>query len=222
MRVTRTLLGLRYWKGRSDGLRNSIVTFRRKAHKFFESPPIATLLEEALNGLKRYTGSIGFGRRKAKYTLTVVRSGETIYHFKQVRDLLVWRGQSILAFLISQESVGTSTTVWKCIASENNDEPNMGDDSGNPEANEFSPMIGSLADVTYEFNPSVKPNANVQTNAELVIEGTVISDGSKTLRKIGVIDTVATPERHIIFEDRTVETDVVSGDEIKIRYTLPL
>jgi len=161
-------------------------------------------------------------RLKGMYEITIVRNGEPIYHFKRKRDLLVWRGQMVFANLLSQSAIGTATNTWKAIASENNVMPDMGDDSGDPEANEFLPMIGLLVDVTYEFQPDVKPSGAYQTIGDIIIKGTVISDGVKTLRKIGIIDTVVTPNRNIIFEDAVVPYNTILNDEIRIQYTIPL
>jgi len=160
-------------------------------------------------------------RLKGRYELRIIRNGEEIYHFKRTRDLLVWRGQMIFAYLLSQGAVGTSTDTWQVVASENSVMPDMGDDSGNPLANEFNPVIGSPVNVSYDYNPDVKPSGGYQTVFDLIIYGTVISDGSKTLRKIGIIDTVSTPNKHIIFEDAVVPKDIILNDEIYIRYTIP-
>ena len=160
-------------------------------------------------------------RIKPRIHITIWRNGDKVLEFKRRRDLFVWRGQSIFAYLLSQGAVGTGTGTWRVIASENDTMPDMGDDSGDPMANEFSPMIGSVVNVTYEFQPTVKPSGMAQARADLIISGTVISDGSKTLRKVGVIDDVATPNQHIIFEDSVVPFNVILNDEIDIRYTVP-
>jgi len=157
---------------------------------------------------------------KPKVQVNVKRNGKTIWKFKRKRDLLVWRGQSIFAYLLSQGNVGTSTGTWKVVASENNVMPDMSDDSGNPEENEFYPLIGTPANVTYDFEPAVKPSGAFQTYAVLTIKGTVVSDGNKTLRKIGIIDSVSPPNRHIIIEDMVVPRDVITNDEIEIIYTI--
>ena len=128
----------------------------------------------------------------------------------------------VIANLLSQGALGTSTGTWRAVASENDTMPDMGDDSGDPINNEFSPLIGSLVDVTYDFNPTVKPSGGYQTIGDLMIEGTVVSDGSKTLRKIGIIDNVAVPNQNIIFEDAVIPKDVVLNDEILVRYTMPI
>ena len=93
------------------------------------------------------------GRIKFMYKLEIIRNGDIIYRFKRKRDLLVWRGQSILAYLLSQGAVGTSTSAWKFVISANEDSPDMGDDSGDPLNNEFNPTLGDPVDVTYEFEP---------------------------------------------------------------------
>jgi len=161
-------------------------------------------------------------RLKGRFELRIIRNGETIYRFKRTRDLLVWRGQMIFAYLLSQGAVGTSTDTWQVIASENNVSPDMGDDSGEPLNNEFNPVIGSPVNVSYDFNPTIKPSAGYQTQADLIIYGTVISDRNATLRKIGIIDDVSPPNQHIIFEDAIVPRDVLENDEIYIQYTVPL
>jgi hypothetical protein len=161
-------------------------------------------------------------RLKPRVEIRIIRNGEIIYEYKRKRDLLVWRGQSIFAYLLSQGNVGTSTSEWKAVASENDTMPDMGDDSGDPLNNEFYPVIGSPVSVTYTFEPDVKPSGGFQTMAELIIEGTVTSDGSKTLRKIGIIDSNTSPNQHIIFEDAVLPRSVVNGDKIYIRYTIPL
>jgi len=155
---------------------------------------------------------------KAMLEIIIRRNGEKVYHYKRKRDLHVWKGQSIYANLISQGAVGTSTAEWRVIASENNVSPDMGDDSGNPEANEFNPLIGTPVAVVYGFNPTIKPSGGYQSFADLQMEGTVISDGSKTLRKVGIIDMVAVPNRNIVFEDMVIPKDVVLNDEVLIRY----
>lgn len=161
-------------------------------------------------------------RFKPKLFIRITRNGNKVFEFKKKRDLLVWRGQMVLAYLISQGAKGTATSSWKAVASENQTLPDMGDDSGNPLENEFNPLIGSPVNVSYDFIPDVKPSGGYQTMAELIIEATVTSDGSKTLRKVGVIDTVATPNQHIIFEDAVIPYNVVLNDQIYIRYTIPL
>jgi hypothetical protein len=159
---------------------------------------------------------------KLRYMVRLIRGGDVVYQKKRTRDLLVWRGQSVLAYLISQGAVGTSTSVWKVIASSNNTTPNMSDDSGNPEANEFSPSIGTPIAVSYTFEPTNKPSATSQVLATLKIQGTIISSGISTLRKIGIIDNVATPNRHIIVEDAVIPVEVITNDELEITYFIPL
>jgi len=161
-------------------------------------------------------------RLKPMLEFMIKRDGETIFKYKRKRDLLVWRGQMVIAYLLSQGNVGTQTSTWKAVASENDTMPNMGDDSGDPLNNEFYPIIGSPTSVTYDFNPTVKPNAEYQTQAELIIEATIISDRNATLRKIGIIDTIEPPEQHIIFEDAVIPRNINTNDEIYIRYTIPL
>jgi len=161
-------------------------------------------------------------RVKPMWSLTIRRNGKLIYHKKRERDLFVWRGQSIFAYLLSQGAVGTSTGAWYVVASENSNAPDMGDDSGNPDANEFSPLIGTPVVVSYEFEPMVKPSGWGQTYAILTIKGTVTSNDTKTLRKIGIRDNVAIPNRHIVCEDSVVPFNVILGDTIEIAYTVQL
>lgn len=161
-------------------------------------------------------------RIKARYTITCRRNGEEVFRFKRTRDLLVWRGQSVLANLLSQGNVGTATSEWKAIASENNTPPNMSDDSGEPETHEFYPVIGTPVSVTYEFSPTIIPIGNAQTPSELIIKGTVISNGEKTLRKIGIIDSNDYPNRNIIIEDFVPIRPVITNEEIDIEYMFPL
>lgn len=161
-------------------------------------------------------------RMKPNLLIVISKDGKEIYRYKRKRDLLVWRGQCVMAYLLSQGSVGTSTSVWKAVASENSTMPDMGDDSGNPLNNEFYPIIGSPVNVTYSFQPTVKPSAGYQTIAELIIEATVISNGQKTLRKVGIIDSNNPPNQNIIFEDAVVPRSVSYNDQIYIRYTIPL
>jgi len=159
---------------------------------------------------------------KPMWSLMIHRNGDLIYHKKRIRDLFVWRGQSIFAYLLSQGVVGTATSTWYVVASENANAPDMGDDSGNPDANEFSPLIGTPVAVTYEFEPTVKPSGWGQTYALITIKGTVTSDGSKTLRKIGIRDNVAIPNRHIVCEDSVVPFSVILNDTIEISYMVRL
>lgn len=163
-------------------------------------------------------------RPRIKMMVEVIckRNGKEVYHFERKRDLLVWRGQSILANLLSLGAVGTVTSTWKVVASENEDMPDMGDDSGHPEIFEFNPLIGTPVEVSYDFIPTIKPNGIYQTLAELIIEGTVTSDGNKTLRKIGIIDSNPTPMRNIIVEDAVIPRGVITDEEILIRYIVPL
>ena len=159
-------------------------------------------------------------RLKPKVHVIVMRNGDKIYEYRRKRDLFVWRGQSIFAYLLSQGDKGTSTGTWRVVASENNTIPDMGDDSGDPVNNEFSPIIGSLVNVAYDFQPTVKPSGGYQTYADLIIDGTVTVTGSATLRKIGVIDDVATPNQNIVFEDSVIPVAVIANDTIYIRYTI--
>jgi hypothetical protein len=154
--------------------------------------------------------------------VTLKRKGKVIGIYSKDEDLLVWRGQTILAYLLTQGSLGTATSSWKIVASENSNAPDMGDDSGEPLANEFNPVIGTPVTVTYDFQPEVKVQGGYQTFAEITISGTVISDGSKTLRKIGIIDNNAVPSQNIIIEDSLVSANVILNDEIEINYTIRL
>jgi len=162
------------------------------------------------------------GRIKFMYKLEIIRNGDIIYRFKRKRDLLVWRGQSILAYLLSQGAVGTSTSAWKFVISANEDSPDMGDDSGDPLNNEFNPTLGDPVDVTYEFEPDQKPSGGYQTFATLNIkaEATVNTDG--TLRKIGLIDSGTPPNQHIIVEDAVVPQNVYVNDKVNVTYFLQL
>jgi hypothetical protein len=152
------------------------------------------------------------------YQLRIIRDGMPIYAVRRKRDLLVWRGQSILAYLLSQGAVGTNTNTWKMIISSNNDTPNMNDDSGDPEANEFSPVIGTPQAVTYTFEPTVKPNANMQTYAQLKLQASITVTSNTTVRKMGIIDSIDLPNRHIIVEDAVVPVAVLTGDIVEVTY----
>lgn len=173
-----------------------------------------------------------------------MRGDDKVLEYRRKRDLFVWRGQMIFGYLLSMGKVGTNTPIWKTVASENDTIPDMGDDSGDPTNNEFSPLIGSLVNVSYDFNPIIKPSGGYQAYADLMIEATIISDGSKTLRKVGIIDEkgnsfAVLPLRRmfpaeqednihyrnggsIIFEDSVVPFPVILNDEIFIRYTVQL
>lgn len=172
--------------------------------------------------MSKFKASKALRRIKPKVQVNIKRNGEVIWSFKRKRDLLVWRGQSVIAYLLSQGNVGTSTSQWKVVASENSTMPDMSDDSGNPEQNEFYPLIGSPANVTFIFEPTVKPSGAFQTYATITIKGTVVSDGNKTLRKIGIIDSNPTPNRNIIIEDMVIPRNVQTNDEIEIIYTVQL
>lgn len=156
------------------------------------------------------------------YKFQVVRNGEPIYEAKRTRDLCVWIGQKVLAYLISQGAVGTATSTWYVIASSNEDSPDMGDNSGDPEANEFNPQIGTKVEVSYSFEPETKPSSGAQLIAQLHITGTITVGADATLRKIGIIDGVATPNRNIIVEDAVVPIAVLNGDTIPIDYFMYL
>jgi len=161
-------------------------------------------------------------RLKPKVEIRIIRNGETIYKYRRRRDLFVWRGQMIFAYLLSQGAVGTSTGTWQVVASENDVMPDVGDDSGDPLNNEFNPVIGSPVNATYDFNPTIKPSGFYQVISDLIIYGTVIADRDATLRKVGVIDDLSPPNQHIIFEDAVVPRDIMVNDEIMIRYTIQL
>jgi len=205
---------IRYIKGFALVKRNGNIIRKLTPFKVFEVERQTQAVERKTN--ERMT------RIKPKWEIKIMRNGKKVCHKKRIRDLLVWRGQTILAYLLSQGVVGTATASWKVVASENEDAPDMGDDSGDPEANEFNPLIGTPADATYDFNPTVKVSGGYQTYADLVIKGTVVSDGSKTLRKIGIIDTVTVPNRHIVVADSVVPFSVLLNDEIYIEYTVQL
>jgi len=161
-------------------------------------------------------------RIKPRFEVRIIRNGDIVYRFKRTRDLLVWRGQTIFAYLLSQGAVGTSTGTWYVVASENDVMPDMGDDSGNPLNNEFNPVIGTPVNVSYDFNPTIKPSGGYQVIADLIIEGTITADRDATLRKVGVIDNLSPPDQHIILEDAVVPRNILTNDEIYIRYTIPL
>lgn len=161
-------------------------------------------------------------RRKFMYIYRIIRNGVTIKEVKRKRDLLVWRGQMVIAYLLSQGGVGTATTTWKVIGSSNSTTPNMSDDSGNPEANEFNPTVGTPASVTYTFEPTNKPSSEAQTYAHLKVKGSITVTVNTTVRKIGIIDQIATPNRHIIVEDAVVPVAVLNGDILEIEYWYPL
>lgn len=205
---------IRYIKGYAKITRNGTVLRTLTQFKAFEIERPAQPEEKTVG--QRIT------RIKPKIEIKVRRNGIKIHHYKRKRDLLLWRGQMILAYLLSQGAVGTATASWKVVASENSTAPDMGDDSGNPEANEFNPLIGTPVDATYDINPTVKPSGGYQTYADITISGTIVSDGSKTLRKIGIIDTVAVPNRNIIVADAVVPFDVILNDEIEVVYTIQL
>jgi hypothetical protein len=128
----------------------------------------------------------------------------------------------VFAYLLSQGNIGTATSAWYVLASENSTAPDTGDDSQAPSTTEFNPLIGSPVSVAYDFNPTVKPSGGYQTYADLMVDGTVISDGSKTLRKVGLIDKIGGVYKNIIFEDAVVDKSVILNDEIYIRYTIQL
>lgn len=158
------------------------------------------------------------GRLKIMYEVEVYRNGKRIYHQKPKRDLQVWRGQSVIAGLLSQGAVGTDTATWYIVLSSNSTMPNMNDDSGDPEANEFSPTIGTKVSASYEFTPTDKTNSGYQVLAQLKIYGQINITGNATLRKIGIIDNVATPNRNIVVEDAVIPVDLHNGDTVKTNY----
>jgi len=161
-------------------------------------------------------------RLKPKVEIQIKRNGKTVYKYRRKRDLFVWRGQMIFAYLLSQGNVGTETGTWQVVASENDVMPDVGDDSGDPLNNEFNPVIGTPANVEYDFNPTIKPSGFYQVISDLIIYGTVTVDRDATLRKVGVIDDLSPPNQHIIFEDAVVPRNVLANDEIVIRYTIQL
>jgi len=161
-------------------------------------------------------------RIKPRYEIRVKRNGHEVYRFKRTRDLLVWRGQSILAYLLSQGAVGTPTSAWKIVISSNDTNPDMGDDSGDPLNNEFNPTLGDPVDAQYDFIPTTKPSGAYQTFATLTIYGTVTVTTADTLRKIGIIDSGTPPDQHIIIEDAVVPFDVNANDNVEVYYYIQL
>jgi len=212
------LIPIRFIKGYALIIRSGDIIRKLTPYKPFEVERQTQTTKDGITVKSRER----ITRIKPRIEVTVRRNGVVIHRYRRKRDLLVWRGQSVLAYLLSQGAVGTATASWKAIASENNTAPDMADDSGNPEANEFNPLIGTTVAVTYTFYPDVKISGGYQTYADIIISGTVISDGNKTLRKIGIIDTVAVPNRHIIVEDSVVPFNVILNDEIEITYTAQL
>jgi len=164
----------------------------------------------------------GRPRLKPRYEIKIIRNGIEVYRFKRKRDLLVWRGQSIIAYLLSQGAVGTPTSTWKLVASSNEDNPDMGDDSGDPLNNEFYPTLGTPATVSYDFEPSEKTSGSYQIIATLKIYGTITASTSGTLRKIGIIDSGTPPNQRIIIEDAVVPASVNQNDQIQITYYIQL
>ena len=212
------------WYAESEALirRNDEVIGSRHGRRMWVLPSALIPVSPETGKVQVSTPVQNLSRIKLMWALRIVRNGVPILKKKRMRDLFVYRGQSVLANLLSQGSVGTSTDTWYAVASENADAPDMGDDSGNPDANEFNPLIGTPVAVGYEFEPTVKPTGGYQTQATLTVSGTVVSDGSKTLRKIGIRDNVAIPDRNIIVEDSIVPFDVIVDDEIEVYYTIPL
>jgi hypothetical protein len=156
------------------------------------------------------------------YQLEIIRNGETIKKIRRKRDLLTWRGQMVLANLLSQGAVGTATSTWYIVVSGNTTTPNMNDDSGDPEATEFSPLRGVSVTVSYAFSPSQKPNSNAQTYATFTVTGTVTVTSAGNVTKIGIRDNVATPNRHIIVEDAVVPQAVLVDDLCAVTYFLQM
>jgi hypothetical protein len=217
-KVMRLLATIRFIKSYSSVIHNGKTVNRLPVIKAFTAERKTQTSKEGITT----SAEESIVHIKPKYEVKVIRNGEQVYHVKRTRDLLVWRGEMVLANLLSQGAVGTDTADWKVLASENDTVPDMGDDSGNPELNEFSPLIGTPVSVSYDFTPTVKVSGGYQTISELTIRGIVVSDGSKTVRKIGIIDTVSTPNRNIIVEDSVVPFNVVLNDQIQIIYTIPM
>jgi len=161
-------------------------------------------------------------RLKPRYEIRIKRNGVEVYRFKRTRDLLVWRGQSIIAYLLSQGAVGTPTSAWKLVASSNESSPDMGDDSGNPLNNEFYPTLGTPTTVSYAFEPSEKTSGSYQIIATLKIYGTITATTSGTLRKIGIIDSGTPPNQRIIIEDAVIPVTINTNDQIEITYYIQL
>jgi len=194
--------------------RNSEIPHERKARDMGRNPIILTT-----DGKKAHRA---LREIRPRYGFKVIRGGEVVYRRWEGADLLVWRGQMSLAYLISQGSTGSAVGAFMLVASENSDMPDMGHDSGNPEANEFSPIIGTPITGTWWFDPTVKPTGQYQLSGWLYYEGDVVADRDCTLRKMGIIDTTPTPNRRIITEDRVVDVPILLNDLIRIRYFFPL
>jgi hypothetical protein len=152
----------------------------------------------------------------------VKRNGKEIGIYAKDEDLLVWRGQMCLAYLLSQGQVGSITSSLKIVASSNSNAPNMNDDSGDPLNNEFNPLVGIPVDATYDLNPTEPVSSVYQNYAELMIKGTIISDGSHVLRKTGIIDSNSTPSQNIVLEDWIPDFNVILNDELDFIYTIRL
>jgi len=194
--------------------RNSEIPHERKARDMGRNPIILTT-----DGKKAHRA---LREIRPRYGFKVIRGGEVVYRRWEGADLLVWRGQMSLAYLISQGSTGSAVGAFMLVASENDTMPDMGHDSGDPEANEFSPVIGTPITGTWWFEPTVKPTGQYQLSGWLFYEGDVVADRDCTLRKMGIIDTTPTPNRRIITEDRVVDVPILLNDLIRIRYFFPL
>lgn len=217
--MTRLLMRPRAW---AKQIRTGEIIRLRRPHPPFVIERAIQPVSSPINGETKITTGRRVCKIKPMYRIRVIRNGKCIYSFKRSRDLIVWRGQSVLANLLSQGAVGTDTNTWKVIASSNIIMPDMGDDSGDPEANEFNPVIGTPVEVTYNFEPTVKPSGGYQTFGQLTIKGTITATENGTIRKIGIIDNMATPNRNIIVEDAVVPADVVANDQIEIWYFMQL
>jgi hypothetical protein len=125
---------------------------------------------------------------------------------------------SVLANLISQGSVGSSTTTWKVFVSGNTVTPNMGDDSGDPLNNELSPSLGTPASITWSFSPANKVSGEAQLVGTLSLVGTVTISTEGNIRKIGIIDSGSSPNQRLVVEDAVVSQAVIIGDNVEVTY----
>jgi hypothetical protein len=156
------------------------------------------------------------------YQYRIIRNGVEVIRRKRKRDLLVWRGLSVLADLISQGALGSDTSAWKVVVSGNETSPNMGDDSGVPLSTEFNPSLGTPSLVSWYFYPEDKVDGNAQVIATLTLTGTVEILTGGTIHKLGVIDSNVS-HQNIIVEDATNGLDtVVVGDLVEVTYFMQL
>jgi hypothetical protein len=125
---------------------------------------------------------------------------------------------SVVANLISQGSVGSSTAAWMVFVSGNTVTPNMGDDSGDPLNTELSPSLGTPASITWTFSPEAKVSGEAQLVGTLSLVGTVTISSEGNIRKIGIIDSNTSPNQRLIVEDAVVSQSVIVGDNVEITY----